>query len=690
MSGPPPTDRGDVIEEIHGVAVADPYRWLENSDAPDVAAWVDAQNAHSAAVLAELADRTRWRARVLEQLRRPLVSAVSLRGDTIVSLERAEGADQSVLVVRSLGGGHAPRVLVDVTSGADATAAIDWFEVSPDGSLVAFGTSVGGTERSVLRVVATADGSVHADEIPDTRACSVAWEPDSAGFFYTRYPSGDEYGRIVRHHRLGDPPDADPEVWTELPMRAAWPDVVLSPDGRWLIVHVGVGWSRTDVHVLDRTSGTWSTVIEGVESESHFVVGHDGQSLLGMTTLDASSGRIVKVLLPAGGVSPQEWETVVAERDAVVSVPRVVGDEMWVVASAGGVDVVERRDAAGELLGTVGDDGLVSVVGLSGDRDTGAALVLVDRFESPPEVWRSRTGGDHAGGGGTVQRAWSVDDTSDADLAGLVVDAVSYPSLDGTEIGMFLVHRADVSPLHATATILNGYGGFAISQSPAWSPQIAAWCAAGGLYAVAQLRGGIEHGESWHRAGNRKHKQRVFDDFAAAADWLVAHEMTSRDRLAVVGRSNGGLLVGAALTQRPDLCRAVWCGVPLLDMVRFPRFLIAELWTSEYGDPDVAEEFAWLRAYSPYHHVVDGRPYPAVLLTCATGDSRVHPLHARKMTAALQLATSSAASDRPVLLVEERDAGHGVGKPVHLRAAEVADALTFLADQLGWSVADAS
>ncbi|MEJ7719204.1 MAG: hypothetical protein WKF58_01545 [Ilumatobacteraceae bacterium] len=223
---------------------------------------------------------------------------MSLRGDTIVSLERAEGADQSVLVVRSLDGGHTPRVLVDVTSGAGATAAIDWFEVSPDASLVAFGTSIGGTERSVLRVVATADGSVHADEIPDTRACSVAWEPDSGGFFYTRYPSGDEYGRIVRHHRLGDPPDADPEVWTELPMRAAWPDVVLSPDGRWLIVHVGVGWSRTDVHVLDRTSGTWSTVIEGVESESHFVVGHDGQSLLGMTTLGASSGRIVKVPLP--------------------------------------------------------------------------------------------------------------------------------------------------------------------------------------------------------------------------------------------------------------------------------------------------------------------------------------------------------------------------------------------------------
>ena len=216
-----------------------------------------------------------------------------------------------------------------------------------------------------------------------------------------------------------------------------------------------------------------------------------------------------------------------------------------------------------------------------------------------------------------------------------------------------------------------------------WSPQIAAWCEAGGLYAIAGLRGGLEHGEDWHLAGNRGNKQNVFDDFAAAGDWLVAEGLTSRERLAIVGRSNGGLLVGATLTQRPDLCRAVWCGVPLLDMIRYPQFLIARLWTPEYGDPDIAEEFAWLHAYSPYHHVEDGTCYPATLFTCAEGDSRVHPLHARKMAALLQERTSCD-DERPVLFSEESAAGHGVGKPVSMRAGELADALAFLSWQLGW------
>ena len=259
---------------------------------------------------------------------------------------------------------------------------------------------------------------------------------------------------------------------------------------------------------------------------------------------------------------------------------------------------------------------------------------------------------------------------------------VTYPSLDGTSIGLFLIHRSDVSPGPDVPAILNGYGGFAISETPVWSPQIAAWCAAGGLYAIAGLRGGLEEGEAWHHAGRRDTKQNVFDDFHAAADWLVDNGLAARDHLAVLGRSNGGLLVGVALTQRPDLCRAVWCGVPLLDMIRFPQFRIARLWTSEYGDPDVADEFAWLHAYSPYHHVADGTAYPATLFTTAEGDSRVDPLHARKMAALVQ-AASAGQDERPVLLFQEGRAGHGVGKPVAKRADELADGLAFLGWQIG-------
>jgi prolyl oligopeptidase len=249
-------------------------------------------------------------------------------------------------------------------------------------------------------------------------------------------------------------------------------------------------------------------------------------------------------------------------------------------------------------------------------------------------------------------------------------------------IPIFLVHRAGLEPNDQTQAILNGYGGFAIAETPMWSPLIAAWCAAGGLYAIAGLRGGIEHGEEWHFAGRRDNKQNVFDDFHSAADWLVKTGLTSRERLAIAGGSNGGLLMGAALTQRPDLCRAVWCGVPLLDMLRFPQFLIARLWTDEYGDPDVAEDFAWLHAYSPYHHVREGEQYPAVLLTTAEGDTRVDPMHARKMAAMLQWAVAGDDDARPVLLHQESRAGHGVGKPVGKQADAQADILAFFSWQL--------
>ncbi len=263
----------------------------------------------------------------------------------------------------------------------------------------------------------------------------------------------------------------------------------------------------------------------------------------------------------------------------------------------------------------------------------------------------------------------------------MTVDYRSYPSFDGTEIGIFLIHRAGSAPGPSTPAILNGYGGFAISETPMFSPTIAAWCEQGGLYAIAGLRGGYEHGDAWHHAGRRESKQNVFGDFHAAGDWLVAEGLTSRDRLAIAGGSNGGLLVGVAATQRPDAYCAVWCAVPLLDMIRFPRFLIARLWTDEYGDPDVPEEFAWLWAYSPYHHVLAGTRYPAMLLTTAEGDTRVDPLHARKMAALLQH-SAAGQDDHPILFHQEGRAGHGAGKPVSKRADEQADVLAFLAWQL--------
>jgi prolyl oligopeptidase len=606
----------------------------------------------------------------------PVVGAVQVRGQHLFCLERPAGAEQFLLTRRSSSDPDAaPLVLLDPAVGtADAASAVDWFSASPDGSLVAVGTSEAGTEDSVLRVIAAADGSDQGEAIPSTRACSVAWEPDGSGFAYTRYPQGEQYHRTVHHHVLGARWEDDPVVWAEHPDPQAWPDVSISPDGAWLLVHVMVGWSRIDVHLLERATGTWTTVISGQEATTALQFAADGSSLVGVTTADAPRGRVVGV--PLGGPQPEHWATVVPEGDAVLGGLAVCGDELLVVATSRAVDTLRRYRADGRSLGAV--DGLgdvIAIAGLSADRDTGQAFVLVDSFGAPTSLHAL------APSARTATPFVALTGAGAGAVPDMTVSQRSYPSTDGTSIGLFLVHRRDVAPGPSVPLILNGYGGFAITETPVWSPQIAAWCAAGGVYAIAGLRGGYEEGEAWHLAGRRGLKQNVFDDFHAGADWLVDAGLADRDRLAVLGRSNGGLLVGVALTQRPDLCRAVWCGVPLLDMVRFPQFLIAKLWTSEYGDPEIPEEFAWVHAYSPYHHVTDGTCYPAVLFQTAEGDTRVDPLHARKMAALVQ-AASLCQDERPVLLFQEGRAGHGVGKPVAKRADELADGLTFLAWQL--------
>jgi prolyl oligopeptidase len=678
---PPHTRREAVVDTLHPntpyeTVVADPYRWLEDGDDPDVQAWVAEQNRRTREALDARPDRGVWHERLVALMVLPVVLGAQVRGDVLVTLERPAGAQQGILVARSaVDAGATPVVLADPAAGTDdAAAAVDWFWTSPDGSLVAYGVSEGGTENSVLRVVRTADGSHLADEIPDTRACSVGWEPDGSGFCYTRYPHGDDYHRTVHTHRLGDDWHDDPVVWADHPTPQTWPDVQVSPDGRYVLVSAMVGWSRYDQHLLDLDSGQWHPLVVGVDAISDLSFGTDG-FLYGTTTLDAPRGRMVRVPLAGAGGPPEDptgWVTIVPERDVVLGGARVAGGSLLVVATRRAVDTVERWSPDGELLTSYDQLGVVSVSGLTADPLNGRAFVLTAAFDAPATLWHL---------GHDVHERWHPPAPPPDAVPALDVDEVDYTSPDGTVIGMFLIHRADVTPDARTPAILTGYGGFAISETPVWSPTIAAWCAGGGLYAVAGLRGGFEHGEDWHRAGNRANKQRVFDDFAAAADWLVATGRTSRDRLAIAGGSNGGLLVGATLTQRPDVCRAVWCAVPLLDMVRFPDFLIARLWTDEYGDPAVPEELAWLHAYSPYHNVRDGECYPAVLLTTAEGDTRVDPMHARKMAARLQEA-SACQQERPVLLHQEGRAGHGVGKPVGKRAAEQADVLAWFSWQL--------
>jgi prolyl oligopeptidase len=666
----PATRRGEEVDVYHGVEVPDPYRWLEDGESPDVAEWVAAHNSRTRQALDARPTWSRWHERLSALVALPTVLDVRIAGDHLFVVERAAGADQYSLVLRSaVDRTAASRTLLDpATLAADGAVAIDWFHPSHDGSLVAYGLSEGGTENSVLHVMRVATGELLDERIPNTRAASVAWLPDGSGFWYAVYPEGDEYHRHIRFHRLGTDPADDAVVFDRLPTPESWPDVSVSADGRWVLVHLMVGWSQVDVHLLDTVTGQWSVLVEGVEAQTALAV-HE-HLLIGVSTLDAPNGRVITAPL----LAPADWTTAVAERaDVVVGRAAVCGFELLVVASQVAIDRIERYPVlGGDLIGTV-DLGAASVACMDADRDTGRAFIGIGTFGAPIGLTRFTAA--------TGAQPWSAPADA-ALLPDLTVRQVFYPSLDGTQIPMFVAHRTDVTPSADTPLILTGYGGFAIAESPVWMPNLAAWCAAGGVYAVAGLRGGYEYGEAWHQAGRREHKQRVFDDFHAAADWLVAEGWTRRELLAVHGGSNGGLLMGAAITQRPDLAPAVWCAVPLLDMIRFPQFLIARLWTDEYGDPDVAEEFPWLWGYSPYHHVQDGTAYPAVLFTTAEGDTRVDPCHARKMTAMLTAAGARQA-DRPVLLWQAGRAGHGVGKPAAMRVKEGADVLAFFCWQLG-------
>jgi prolyl oligopeptidase len=614
-----------------------------------------------------------------------------VRGDRLFTIDRWGARDRAALVVRSL---SAPRpgpgrVLIDPADASGAvTSAIDWYQPSPDGGLVAFGTSVGGDERSTLRIVDADTGVLLPDALPHTRAASVAWLPDASAFAYTRYPDPDAVGvedagyhRTVWWHRLGDHPGDDTPCFTDLPDKEAWPEVTLSADGRWLLVHVERGWSQTDVHLLDRDAGRWSTVVEGIEATTWLRVDGERDRLVGETTLGAPRGRLVAA--PLGGhptrvegaerpvVDPSAALTdLVPEGDDVLAASAISGEHLLVLRTRAGVSSLQHHAPDGARLADVTSltGGLAAVTALAAHPSApGVVAVGHTSFTRPDTVTAWRPDGPPV----------ELTRLPGPAVPTATVTQVRYPSSDGTAVPMLLVHGSDTAVDAGTPTLLTGYGGFNITETPAWSPFIAVWCELGGQVAIPGLRGGGEEGEAWHQAGRRANKPQVFADFEAAADWLVEQGRTSRRRLATRGGSNGGLLVAACLVRRPDLCAAVVCDVPLTDMVRFPRFLIARLWIPEYGDPDVPEELAWLHAYSPYHQVVDGTSYPATLVTTGEEDSRVDPCHARKMAARLQ-----AASTGTVLLRVESAAGHGQGKPASKQIDERADVLAFLAWQL--------
>jgi prolyl oligopeptidase len=676
----PHTARENVVDDVHGIKTADPYRWLEADTTERVRDWTDQQNARTRAVLDPLPQRATFARRLRELLSVGLLSTPRPIAGRIFHTRREGEQKQAVLYVRD-SIHSSDRALVDANAlDREGLVTLDWYYPSPDARYVAYGLSRGGDEMSTLHVIETATGKALVDRIPHTQRSTVAWVSSDGGFYYTVHPApgtvptGDEnYYRRVRYHRLGDDPAKDELVFGEGRPKEDILGVSVSSDGRWVLFTAFKGWARSDLYLLDRghPERGLATVVEGEDAIADgFVV--DGRIWL-RTNLGAPNYRVVSVACESPDTS--RWETVIAEgKDVIEGVDRT-RDRIAVLRLVRATSRLTTYDVRGKDAREISLPSLGAIEIVDGDHDGDHVGYTFQSFTQPPIAFvaDARTG--------TADEVLRLRMPDRLDVARIFVEQIAYASRDGTEVTMFLVHRKDVRPTGQIPTVLSGYGGFNISRTPAYSAGVAAWVEAGGLFAMPNLRGGGEYGETWHRAGMLGNKQNVFDDFHAAAEALIARGWTNPKHLAISGGSNGGLLVGAALTQRPDLFAAVYCAVPLLDMLRYQNFRIARFWIAEYGSAEDPAQAEWLRKYSPYHNIRAGMRYPAVLFTTADGDSRVDPMHARKMAAVLQ--AQSEDPDSVVLLRVDRDAGHGIGKPLDKQVDDFADQYAFIAWRTG-------
>ena len=675
-----------VTDVLHGHEIVDPYRWLEDGDAPDVRAWTAAQNARTEAVLSAVPGRAALEQRLSDLLQVGSVSGLAEVNGRYFYQARSGDQNQPVLYVKDGLDGEA-RVLVDPNrEGEQGLVSLDWWYPSHDASLLAYGLSANGDEWSTLHVVDVATGDLLPDRIARTRYASIAWLPDNSGFYYTRYPdpgsvpAGQEnYNRHVFFHPLGADPETDEKIFGEGRKAEDMLSVALGPEGRRLLVSAFEGWARSDLYLRDLNDddGLFIPVMEGFDAIFANAIVQDGR-LLVLTNLDAPNYRLIGFdLSRPEAFGPDAAATVVREAETrVIEGFAATAAEIVTVELEAAIAHIRRYKPDGAPVREIDLPGIGSVTHVHGSPTSSVVTFGYHSFVQPSSCYVVNLQD------GERRDISPVALPPGYDPAAILIRQVTYPSKDGTEITMFVVHGKGIALDGENPTYLTGYGGFNISRGSEYGPSLPAWLEQGGVFALPNLRGGAEYGEAWHRAGMRDKKQNVFDDFHAAAEWLIEQGYTKPEKLAIGGGSNGGLLVGAAITQRPELFNAVFCAVPLLDMLRYHTFSIARLWIPEYGSADDADAFAWLRAYSPYHNVHAGTHYPAILITTGEQDSRVDPLHARKMTALLQ-SVSSDDGERPVLLRAEANAGHGQGKPLHKRVAEAADQWGFIGAQVG-------
>lgn len=657
-----PPAPGNLVESVGGVDVADPYRALEDpktslpfarEQTAQTRAWLDAHK------------QPGLRKRLDTLLTVGDVSNPRVASGRIFFRRREGKAEQPSLVVQTAPGRQ--KTVLDVAAMDKAgKTALDWYHPSHNGRMVAYGLSRNGDENSVLHILDVDTGKHHAETIADTRWCDLTWLKDDKAFVYRRFPPGERYSPRLYLHVLGTDPAADPLLFGKDLDKTFWPGSSLSDDGKALVITVSRGWSASDLYLMDLASRKVTPLAVGHAATFEWAFMRGGRVVV-LTNLDAPRGRVVSI--HPDQPAKEHWHTLVAQGDQTLVAMLPVKRGMVTEELNRAVSSLVFRNAKGAAVGALAVPPLGSVGGTDAEPDGDQVVFAWSNYLTPPVILQQSTR-RLPGRAATVAAA-----KSDLKLAGYKVTQVTYRSYDGTPVPMFVVLPKGFVANGSAQVLLTGYGGFNISLTPGFSRRYVYWMEHGGVLAVANLRGGGELGEAWHQAGRRENKHQVFRDMEYAMRFLVAQRYTTPQRLAIAGGSNGGLLMGAMITQVPHLFRASYAAVGLFDMVRFHRWPPAELWVDEYGTADDAKDAPYLWAYSPYHQVLDGVTYPATLITSAEQDTRVTWLHSAKFAARLQHAQ---AGTMPILMHLQEAEGHGQGKGLTDQVDEAERMYTFL------------
>jgi prolyl oligopeptidase len=674
----PAPRKGDTVDRYHGTEVADPYRWLEELDSDETRAWVEAENKITDAYLRSLPARDAIKARITRLWDYEKYTTPSQEGGRYFYGYNTGLQNQNVLYTTKSLGGEA-RVLIDPNKlSDDGTVALAGLSVSKDGNKLAYALAEAGSDWTVWKVRDVETGEDRPDVIKWTKFTGAEWTPDGEGFFYGRFPEpreGDDlkaanYYQKVYYHKLGTPQDQDRLVWKDDEHKDWRASVSVTDDGDFLVFTLGKG-TDDKYRVLFKPAkddGEPKHLVGNFENEYTFI-DNDGPIFWFKTDKGSPRGRLIAIDTRDPG--EPNWKTIIPEAEETLQGVNRVGDVLIAEYLKDAHSQVKVFDLSGNFLREIELPGLGSAGGFGGDRDDTETFYSFTSYSRPTTIYRY----DAKTGESTVFKAPDVDFDPDA----YETEQVFFASKDGTRVPMFITKKKGTKLGADTPCLLYGYGGFNISLTPGFSPVNVVWMEMGGIYAVPNLRGGGEYGEYWHQGGTKLNKQNVFDDFIAAAEYLIKEGYTSTPKLAISGGSNGGLLVGACLTQRPDLYGAALPAVGVLDMLRFHKFTIGWAWIDDYGSSDDPEQFGALYKYSPLHNIKPGTCYPPTLITTADHDDRVFPAHSFKFAATLQAAQSC---ENPVLIRIETRAGHGAGKPTSKVIEEAADRLGFLAKEL--------